>query len=93
MSDTITSDFDKDLLRTRISSLRDTIKDSKATPKKKLDTVLQTEEIILMLVASDHPKVDTMWSVFRPMAWVMTAAILAIIGLAVSGRIVIDIVR
>ena len=40
----------------------------------------------------DHPKTSTMWNVFRPMAWVMTAFILAVIGLVASGKVAIDII-
>jgi hypothetical protein len=84
-------DFDKDLLKTRLTNLRAVVRDAKATPKKKLDTVLESEEIILMMISSDHPKVGLMWAVFRPMAWIMSAAILGIISLAVSGHITIAV--
>ena len=40
----------------------------------------------------DHPKVSTMWNVFRPMAWVMTAFLLAVIGLIASGKLGIEII-
>lgn len=40
----------------------------------------------------DHPKISTMWAVFRPMAWAVTAFILSVIGLVASGKVAIDII-
>jgi hypothetical protein len=40
----------------------------------------------------DHPKVLTMWAVFRPMAWAVTVFIVAVIGLIASGKVQIDII-
>ena len=48
---------------------------------------LEIQQLFLIYLRQDHSKVATMWSVFRPMAWAMSIAAAAIIGLLVSGRV------
>ena len=84
-------DFDKDLLRNRITELRALVKNPRSTPKQKLDMVLLNQEIVLMVVLNDHPRVPSMWGAFRPMAWGMSIAAAGVIGLAISGHISIAV--
>lgn len=86
------SDFDSALINTRINELRSAIKDNAITPEQKLDTLLRTQEITLMLILDDHTKTVSMWAVFRPLAWAMTIALAGIIGLAIAGHITIAII-
>jgi len=51
---------------------------------------LQMDRLMLAFMRENletNRKVNIMWSVFRPMAWIFTIAATGIIGMAVSGRI------
>ena len=49
----------------------------------------QTEilQLFLIYLSQDHKKVETMWAVFRPMAWVMGIAAATVVTLLFSGRV------
>jgi hypothetical protein len=44
-------------------------------------------EIFVTYLKADHPKVTRMWNTYIPMAFVMSAAVLAFIGAVASGRL------
>lgn len=51
---------------------------------------LQMDRLMLAFMRENletNRKVNIMWSVFRPMAWVMSIAATGLIGMAVSGRV------
>lgn len=48
---------------------------------------LEMMQLFVIYLQNDHPKVMTMWGVFRPMAWITLTFLTAIIGLIVAGRL------
>lgn len=62
-----------------------------ALSKKRLSAdnklILEVLELVLIYMANDHPKTELMYSVFKPMAWVIITATTIIIGLIVTGKV------
>jgi hypothetical protein len=84
--------FDTQLIATRIADIRAALQDKAMDTEAKINLMLRTQEINLMVVLTDHSKVLTMWGVFKPMAWGGLIAVTGIIGLAIAGHISVAIV-
>jgi hypothetical protein len=80
------------LLKEKLFKLSSLLDNPNMTTKEAVHMLLSTQQIIMMSIQSDHPKVSAMWSLFRPMAWVLGIGVTAIIALIVSGRITIQII-
>jgi len=55
---------------------------------------LQMDRLMLAFMKENletQHKVNTMWQVFKPMAWIMSIAVTGIIGMVVAGRVEIII--
>lgn len=52
---------------------------------------LEVQQLFVLYIKDDHPKTQAMWQVFRPVMWLGSALILALIGVVMSGRVEIII--
>ncbi len=53
---------------------------------------LETQKIILYILLDDHPRVVVMWQWFRPMAWAMGIAVAALLTMAATGHLMIQVI-
>lgn len=52
---------------------------------------LEVQQLFVLYMKDDHPKTQAMWQVFRPVMWLGSALIVALIGVVMSGRVEIII--
>lgn len=69
--------------------IEDGLKTKRLSKSERLS--LEVQQLFVLYMKDDHPKTQTMWQVFRPAAWIGSAALLSLIGLIVSGRVEIII--
>lgn len=50
-------------------------------------TLLEIQQLFVLYLREDHNKVATMWTVFKPMAWVTSVALVTLISLVAAGKI------
>ena len=50
-------------------------------------TMLEVQQLILVYLKEDHPKVTTMWAWFKPMTFVLIAFTTAFVGALVTGKV------
>lgn len=70
-------------------NLENLLKNKRLSPTTR--SQLEVQQLFLIYLRDDHKKVNIMWSVFKPMAWIMTIASASIIGFAATGHIIITL--
>ena len=55
--------------------------------KKNDRMMLEIQQLFVIYIMNDHPKVIRMWNTYIPMVWVFSIAAATFIGLMVSGRV------
>lgn len=75
-----------DLLEQKIEA---GLKAKRLRPSERLS--LEVQQLFVLYMKDDHPKTQAMWQVFKPVVWLGSAIVLALIGVVMSGRVEIII--
>lgn len=51
----------------------------------------EIQQLFVIILMNDHPKVETMWQTYKPAVWVGAIALTTIIALFVSGKMTVII--